>query len=123
MAAHNDKGKQGEELALANLVAKGYSVLHTNWRYQKTEVDIIAKIGNILVFIEVKTRNSEYFGLPESFVTEAKKRSFGKASEAYCQINQLNDVDIRYDIMAVIINKKTQEVQHFEDAFFPAFYP
>ena len=121
MAAHNDKGKQGEELALETILAKGYSVLHTDWRFQKTEVDIIAKIGNTLVFLEVKTRSSDYFGLPESFVTEAKKRSFGRASEAYCQLNQLNDADIRYDIMAVIINKKTQVVQHFEDAFFPEF--
>jgi putative endonuclease len=121
MAVHNDKGKQGEELAISTLVAKGYSVLHTNWRFQRTEVDIIAKIGSTLVFVEVKTRSSEYFGLPESFVTEAKKRSFGKASEAYCQIHQLNDADIRYDIIAVIINEKMQEVQHFEDAFFPEF--
>lgn len=122
MAAHNDKGKQGEEMAKVHLQAKGYSVLHCNWRYQKTEVDMIAQIGHTLVFIEVKTRNSEYFGLPESFVTEAKKRNFAKAAEAYCQLNNIQDADIRYDIMAVIINKKMQSIQHFEDAFFPEMY-
>jgi len=121
MAAHNDKGKQGEELALETILAKGYSVLHTNWRFQKTEVDIIAKIGNTLVFLEVKTRSSDYFGLPESFVTEAKKRSFGRASEAYCQLNQLNDADIRYDIMAVISIKKHKWCSILKMPFFLSF--
>ena len=122
MAAHNEKGILGEKIALLFLQTNGYSILHSNWRYQKTEVDIIAKIGNTLVFVEVKTRSSEYFGLPESFVTEAKKRSFGKAAEAYCQNYEMINSNIRYDIMAVIINKKEQTIQHFEDAFFPEMY-
>ena len=54
MAAHNELGKQGETLAVAHLLQKGYTVLHTNWTFQKAEVDILAQLGNTLAVIEVK---------------------------------------------------------------------
>ncbi len=119
MAGHNDTGRIGEELAAKHLLAKGYDILEINWRYRRAEVDIIARIGITLVLVEVKTRSTEFFGLPESFVTEKKQQQLSKAAEAYCTKHTDGKMDVRYDIIAVIINQHENKVLHFEDAFFP----
>jgi putative endonuclease len=119
MAQHNDTGKLGEELAAGHLRQKGYAILALNWRYRRAEVDLIARIGNTLVLVEVKTRNTEFFGFPESFVTEKKQLQMSRAAEEYCRLHTDGTLDVRYDIVAVIVNKHERKVQHFEDAFFP----
>lgn len=119
MAEHNKKGSQGEELALAHLQSKGYSILERNWRYSRCEVDIIARIGETLVFVEVKTRDTEYFGYPESFVTRKKQDKLAEAVEGYLKLHPESDPDVRYDVVAVILNNEITEVLHIEDAFFP----
>ncbi len=119
MAQHNIQGKNGEELAASFLLSKGYSILERNWRYSKNEVDMIAKKNNLLIFVEVKTRKSEFFGLPESFVSATQKRNLARLSEQYCISKQIKDAEIRYDIIAVIKNKAFEKILHFEDAFFP----
>jgi putative endonuclease len=68
MADHNDLGKLGEELAVDFLQQNGYEILETNWVFQKAEIDIIAQKENILAVVEVKTRSSIEFGLPQDFV-------------------------------------------------------
>ena len=68
MAEHNELGKLGEELAVDFLQKNGYEILETNWVFQKAEIDIIAQKDNILVAVEVKTRSSIDFGLPQDFV-------------------------------------------------------
>ena len=65
MVKHNKLGKEGELIAFMFLQKENFRVLKTNWRYQKSEVDIIAQKDNFLVFIEVKTRGSKKFGKPE----------------------------------------------------------
>jgi putative endonuclease len=119
MSEHNELGKQGEQLAKEHLIAKGYKIIVLNFRAGKAEVDIIAKTGDLFVFAEVKTRNSEFFGLPESFVSNKKQKLFALAAESFCELNNYRDVEIRYDILSVIINQYVQSVHHFEDAFFP----
>jgi putative endonuclease len=119
MATHNELGKQGEQLAKEHLMVKGYTIIALNFQAGKAEVDIIARIGDTYVFTEVKTRTSEFFGLPESFVSNKKQRLFAKAAETFCDINNHTDIEIRYDIISVIINQYVQSVEHFEDAFFP----
>jgi len=69
MARHNDLGKEGEKQALHMLQEKGYTILETNWRHEKDEVDIIALDKNELIVVEVKTRSTDYFGDPEEAVT------------------------------------------------------
>lgn len=119
MAEHNKKGSRGEELAIAHLQGKGYSILERNWRHSRCEVDIIARIGGTLVFVEVKTRDTEYFGYPESFVTRKKQDKLAEAVEGYLELHPEPDLDLRYDVIAVILNDFTTEVLHIEDAFFP----
>ena len=72
MAEHNDLGKLGEELAVDFLEKKGYEILETNWVFDKAEIDIIAQKENILAVVEVKTRSTIEFGLPQEFVKPKK---------------------------------------------------
>lgn len=117
MATHNEIGILGETLAANFLADKGYTILQKNWRYKKAEVDIIAKINNILVAVEVKTRTSTYFGNPQDFVNKKKIKLLVEAINEYVISNNL-DVEVRFDIIAIIKTNNNLEIEHFEDAFF-----
>lgn len=117
MAAHNELGIEGEKLAVAHLQKKGYAILETNYRFQKAEVDIIAQKGEILAVIEVKTRTSANFGNPEEFVNQKKIKLLVKAIDNYVNENDL-DVEVRFDIVAVLLDKKDVTINHIEDAFY-----
>lgn len=118
MAHHNELGKLGEELAAQYLVQQGYRILEQNYRYDRAEVDIIAqKEEDILVVVEVKTRNSDFFGDPQDFVTPGKIKQIVKATDEYVVSNDL-DVEVRFDIIAVLKNSKEERLEHFENAFY-----
>lgn len=116
MAEHNDLGKLGEELAVDFLKKNGYEILETNWTFQKAEVDIIALKAEVLAVVEVKTRSSLDYGLPQDFVKPKKIQLLVKAINEYVTQNEL-DVDVRFDIVA--IHKENNEfiLEHIEDAF------
>ena len=118
MAEHNELGKAGEEMALKHIRGLGYKILELNWRYGREEIDIIAKDGDMLVIIEVKTRATSWFGEPEFAVTRSKQRTLIRAAEAYIMKYDL-DVETRFDIISVIISPKQKAVHHIEDAFYP----
>lgn len=119
MAKHLKIGKIGEEAASNFLQEKDYEILEMNWRHRRAEVDIIAKKGDILIFIEVKTRTDDAFGNPASFVTAKKERFLANAANAYMEKVQ-HFGEIRFDIIGIIIwSSNRMEIRHFEDAFFP----
>ena len=116
---HNELGEWGEEFATLYLVKEGYTILDRNWRYQKAELDIICKKREEeLVVVEVKTRNSDFFGDPQTFVSPGKIKNIIKAANEYVISKDL-DVEVRFDIIGVLKNTKQQELKHFEDAFYP----
>jgi putative endonuclease len=117
MAEHNKLGKLGEELAVAFLKENGYKIVETNFVFQKAEIDIIAQKDNLIVVVEVKTRSSLDFGLPQDFVTPKKIQLLVKAVDAYIISNDL-DGDIRFDIIAIFNNENKFEVEHITDAFY-----
>ena len=117
MADHNDLGKLGEEMAVEFLQKNGYGILETNWVFQKAEIDIIAKKENILAIIEVKTRSSKDFGLPQDFVKPKKIQHLVKAVNEYVVFNDL-DLNIRFDIIAISKEDRKFVVEHLEDAFY-----
>ena len=100
MDEHNELGKLGEELAVEYLQKEGYTILETNWIFQKAEIDILAQKDNTLAVVEVKTRSSIDFGLPQDFVKPKKIQLLVKAVNAYVTENDL-DVDVRFDIIAI----------------------
>ncbi len=118
MATHNELGKVGEQLAADYLLRKGYTILKRNYFYDKAEIDIIAqKEENTLVIVEVKTRNSDFFGDPQEFVTKGKIKNLVKAANEYIISNDL-DVEVRFDIIAILKNKSQEKIEHFIDAFY-----
>jgi putative endonuclease len=117
MAEHNELGKFGEELAVKFLQQNGYDILETNWIFQKAEIDIIAQKDSTLAVIEVKTRSSIAFGLPQDFVKPKKIQLLVKAVNEYIVSNDL-DVDVRFDIIAINKEDNTYKIEHFEDAFY-----
>ena len=119
MAEHNELGKKGEALAKAFLERKKYKILACNWRYQKLEVDIVAQHHKFLVFVEVKTRNTDVFGLPESFVSRKQQQNLANAVEAYLYLYPNMGCEIRYDVVSIILKGEQAEIEHFEDAFWP----
>ncbi|GGC82455.1 UPF0102 protein [Flavobacterium lutivivi] len=117
MAEHNELGKLGEELAVDFLQKNGYEILETNWVFQKAEIDIIAQKDNILVAVEVKTRSSIDFGLPQDFVKPKKIQLLVKAINEYVVSNDL-DVEVQFDIIAINKEEKDFNIEHIKNAFF-----
>jgi putative endonuclease len=117
MAEHNNTGKKGEEMAATFLREKGMAILETNWRFGYLEADIIAKFEKTLVIIEVKTRKSNYFGEPESFVTKQKQKNLIRAANEYIERKNL-DLEVRFDIISIVLNDYNA-IRHIEDAFYP----
>ena len=117
MAQHNELGKKGEQLAVDYLLEHNYDIVERNYRFDKAEVDIIAKKGTILAIIEVKTRSTKDFGNPEEFVKPKQIQRLVKAVDEYVKVNDL-DVEIRFDIIAIVKNGKDYDVEHIKDAFY-----
>lgn len=117
MAEHNELGKLGEELAVDYLQKNGYTILETNWTYQKAEIDIIAQQNDILAIVEVKTRSSVDFGLPQDFVKPKKIKLLTMAVDHYVVTKDF-DLNIRFDIIAIHKTGKTFTIEHLTDAFY-----
>ena len=119
MAKHLELGKKGEILAKEYLEEKGYEILDENWITGKLEVDLVALIDNVIVFIEVKTRTGNFFGEPEGFVNSRKQQLLVAAADEYIYLME-HKGDIRFDIVAVLFDKKNNfTIKHIEDAFWP----
>ncbi len=117
MAQHNELGKYGEQEAVDYLLKKGYEIVERNWMHQKAEVDIIARQGDVLAVVEVKTRSSLYFGNPQDFVNPKKIKLLVKAVNNYVNYKNL-DVEVRFDIIAIHKTETTTTIEHLEDAFY-----
>lgn len=117
MAYHNELGKIGEQLAVDHLLRNGYDILDRNYTYLKAEIDIIAQKGDFIVIVEVKTRNSAFFGDPQDFVSKGKIKLLVKAANEYLISNDI-EKEVRFDIIAVLKNKQIEQIEHFENAFY-----
>lgn len=118
MAQIHDSGKQGEVIAAQFLEKSGYKILATNWRYKQYELDIVAQQNDTLLIVEVKTRESNFFGEPESFVTKTKQKQLIKAAEAFIEQNKIQ-LEVRFDIVSIIKSKGKFQINHIPGAFYP----
>ena len=116
MAQHNELGKKGEQIAIDFLIEKGYKILDQNWRYLKAEVDIIAQKETVLAVVEVKTRSSDSFGNPQDFVNPKKIKLLVSAMNEYVIRKDL-DVEVRFDIIAILKKNNQFKIEHLKDAF------
>lgn len=115
---HIELGKKGEEVATQNLIKNGYAIVERNYRWKNAEIDIICKKDNQLVIVEVKTRNSSVFGEPYKSVSLSKQRQIVKVANKFI-VDQDVDLDVRFDVFSIVINKSTEKVQHIQNAFYP----
>ena len=119
MAEHNRTGAQGEQLACRYLEEHGFEVVERNWRHGRHEIDIIAKRGLELVFVEVKTRSTDQHGEPEEAVKKGKRGRMIKAANAYVQATGA-DLRVRFDIVSIILHPSGKPyIHHIPDAFYP----
>ena len=116
MAEHNELGKKGEQLAVDFLIKNGYIILEKNYCYLKAEVDIIAQKKNVLAVVEVKTRSTDYFWDPQDAVKSKKIKLLVSAINYYVIDKEL-DVEVRFDIIAIIHKNNKTKIEHLEDAF------
>ena len=119
MSLGNSLGQLGEKLAARYLVGKGYKILAINKMLGHKEIDIIAQQGDLTVFIEVKTANSQSPVKPEEQLNALKIHRLKKAVWQYCLEQRLNPNNIRADLVAICLNEteKMAKVRHFENIF------
>lgn len=117
MAQHNDFGKLAEDLANDFLANKGYEIVARNYRWEKYEIDIIAKLEETIVIVEVKARGTDIFIEPQEAVTKRKMKNIVVATDAFLQENNLEN-EVRFDIISVLPDKSGKlQISHLEDAF------
>lgn len=116
---HNKEiGKYGENIACKYLEKNGYNILCRNFNTNNSEIDIIAKDKDEIVFIEVKSRTSKQYGAPIESVNEFKKKHIISAAKYYIYKNSLENKNIRFDIIEVYINEKENLINHIKNVFF-----
>lgn len=109
-------GKKGEDLAIKFLKKKSYKIIKRNFRAGKYgEIDIIAKDKDELVFVEVKTKTDEQFGLPEQEFTYQKKKKMRRAIQNYLYKKYFLDKDWRADLIAIEISDQESDIRHYEN--------
>ncbi|MGB3798166.1 MAG: YraN family protein [Lewinella sp.] len=122
MTDRKKTGDAGEALARAYLEGQGYRIDRTNYRYRRTEIDLIGWDGNILVFVEVKTRTSQAFGHPSIFFKPAQQRRISRAASAYMEEIDY-EWEIRFDLIAILYRSETDyRLDHYPDVFFPGLH-
>lgn len=109
-------GKAGEDAAADYLEKKGYTILDRNWRKNRLELDIIATKGDIIAFVEVKTRKNTDFREPHEAVDWKKIRHIVVAADAYIKLHAI-DLKIRFDIIDVVGDVGQFQITQIEDAF------
>ena len=94
----------------------GFTILETNWRFQKAEIDIIAKKDGLLIFTEVKTRRSKKFEKPADAIDKKKIALYKDAVGGYLKQYPSED-EIRFDLVNIIIGKDETQIEHIPNAF------
>lgn len=118
MQGNLEKGKWGEAEAVRFLRSQGLEILAMNWKFLHLEIDIVARDGPKLVVVEVKTRGTDAFGEPETFVNKTKQRKLIRAANHYLTQHNLGE-EIRFDVIGIVRNKNGYSIRHIPDAFAP----
>lgn len=117
MISKSNLGAKGEEMAVFFLQEQGYEIVSRNWRHGRSEIDIIAREAQTLVFVEVKTRQTTRFGLPEESISTSKMNAVTRAALEY--LRHYPSPRIRFDVIAIsLIPNSEPEIFHIRDAFY-----
>lgn len=115
----DEKAKEGEEIACKHIASLGYRIVKRNFRFGRVgEIDIVAYEGDVLVFVEVKTRSDYSFGTPEASITPRKQAQLKRVARSYYYVNGIQDQVCRFDAIAVELIGKKVEIRHHKNAFY-----
>ena len=117
MARHLAFGLSGEECAADWLAKEGYVILERRFRCPMGEIDIIARQGRIIVFVEVKTRSSARYGTGSEAISRWKERHLISAATLYCKRFHLEEVPCRFDVISIFHAGRAYRIEHVENAF------
>lgn len=122
MKDNRSLGEVGESVAVTFLKGLRYCIVERNFRCKCGEIDIVAKDGKTIVFIEVKTRSNEAYGVPQLAVTPFKQRQISKAALTWLAQKKLENVDARFDVIGILQRgHELPEIEHIRNAFDLAF--
>ena len=110
-------GKKGEETAVGLLKGNGYKILLRNYKTKLGEIDIIASDKGTICFVEVKTRQSDRFGLPSEAISASKQRQISKAALTFLKERNLLDKKARFDVVSIMYSKDNPKLDLIKNAF------
>ncbi|MCX6158236.1 MAG: YraN family protein [Ignavibacteriota bacterium] len=120
MSDSGELGKWGEQYAKEELLKKGLKFIASNFRFKKLEIDLVFfdKVKDEIIFVEVKTRTSDYFGEPEEAINSLKQRKLKNCASVFLKINkEFENCSVRYDSYGIVKLKDEIKVRHTEDSF------
>jgi putative endonuclease len=108
-------------LAAEHLLGRGWRILARNYRFGRREVDLVVRRGDLVAFVEVKTRAGPGYGAPEEAVTRLKRREIEWVALDYLTRHRMGDVDVRFDVLSIVVGTggRVERVEHLEDAWRP----
>lgn len=115
--SHLYLGKSGEDLAVKLLKERGYKILKRNYKTKLGEIDIVASDRDTIAFIEVKTRQSERFGLPQEAISGLKQRQIAKAALCFLKEKKFLDRKARFDVVSVVCQDERPKIDLLQNAF------
>ncbi len=110
-------GRRGEDIAVRAYQRDGYAIVARNFRCSTGEIDVIARRGRKLVFCEVKTRATDFFGEPSEAVTRVKQARLRRLAAAWLSLHPAPGMELRFDVVSVIADRQGTRVTRLEDAF------
>lgn len=117
MARSHELGRRGERLAASYLQHRGWRIVERNWRFHHKEIDLVARRGRVVAFVEVKTRGAGALGHPLETITAAKRRDLAIAARGWITLRGGPGESYRFDAVAVVQDRRGTRVEHLEDAW------
>lgn len=112
-------GERGEDLAAERLRKLGYRIVERTYRDRPGEIDLIARDGETIVFVEVRSRSRTDSGAPEETISDAKRRTLVRTAEKYLRRKKLDDAPARFDVISIVWHDDGPRIEHFRDAIRP----
>lgn len=117
MGKHNEFGKEGERIATDFLIKNGYRIEYKNYRYLKSEIDIIARKESVLAIVEVRARSNDQIISIADTITKKKIKLLVQGANQYVIENEL-DLEVRFDVITILKNKSIFKIEHLKSAFY-----
>lgn len=113
----HELGKRGERLAASYLTQHGWSILERNWRFHHKEIDLVARRGGLVAFVEVKSRDAASLGHPLECITRSKRHDLATAARGWIALRGRAGESYRFDAVSVVQDRSGTRVEHFENAW------